>query len=203
MSGVELLASLVDSLAWPVVVVVAVLILREPFEEALAGGALKALKVGTQGVEAEFFEAGVRRAEADLSPQPGAEGVVQGARSPLDGESFLAEMTKLAGVSPSAAVLESFARLEQVLRRSVGEDPSSPRVRGARQLGRLAHERGLLTRGEMAALDEVIALRNAVAHVRAEDLDPSAAAEYARVTLQIMVALLLANGETAYWPAES
>lgn len=104
-------------------------------------------------------------------------------------------MSELAKLSPSAAVLEAFARLEKMLRRAVRDDEGRDGFRSVRDLGRLARQQGLLGPGELAALDEVMALRNAVAHVRAEDLNVSSAVEYARVTFRIMLALLEAAPE--------
>ncbi len=201
MSFLEFVASVVGSIAWPTVAVIAIALLKRPIADLLTGGAIKLLKIGPQGVEAEFFDETVKRAERDLPERrvPPGRGS-EAALAPQGVDDFLEEMSELARVSPSAAVLESFARLEHVLRSALGQETvraSGRRIHSARELGELATSRGLLTDGERAAFNELVALRNAVAHVRPADLDADAAISYARVAMQVMIAVLLEQGRTA------
>lgn len=206
MSGIEFIAVMTDALAWPLVVVIGILLLRQPAAKALANGALKLLRVGPKGFEMKFFDRGVKRAEGDLLAEGQLPAVVsgRGLDRALSGESLMEEMGRLAEVSPSSVVLESFARLEQVLRAALDEPVgrTGRAILSVPAMGRLALERGLLAPGELDALREVATLRNAVAHVRAEDLDANRALAYARVVRQIMIAIRLAQGLTEAPPDE-
>ncbi|WP_143101951.1 hypothetical protein [Amycolatopsis marina] len=109
------------------------------------------------------------------------------------------EMKQLAQVSPRAAILESFARLEKTLREIVEMGPENEKGRhftSARELARRAADQGFLTPSELSAFDDVSVLRNTVAHRRDTDIDTDRALEYTALVRQLIIALALAKGRT-------
>lgn len=112
-------------------------------------------------------------------------------------DDFMYEMRQLADVAPSAVILESFARLEKVLRDALETDirdgQAARRFTSARELARRAVKRGFITLSEAAALDDVAVLRNLIAHGRTTDLDADRALSYAAIVRQLINSILLAQ----------
>src|ERR1035441_8526007 len=173
----QFIASIIGSVAWPAVACALVFILRRPLTDMLQRGRLKRLKAGPSGLEVEDFDEKLQEARAELGDIP-AEQVesLSSPTAPTSGQvardDFLDEMKQLAEVAPSVVVLESFARLERVLRDAVEPDPQ---VRGRPAsvvaLARQAAEQGLITESEFAAFKDVTVLRNVVAHTSTVNLD--------------------------------
>jgi hypothetical protein len=111
MSILEFSASLIGSLAWPIVVLVAVVLFRGSIRSALTGQ-IKRWRAGPSGLEVEYWELTADSARHQLPL--GADW--QAAESLGGGLS--GELAPVAEVSPRAAVLEAFARIEQELRRA-------------------------------------------------------------------------------------
>lgn len=205
MGALEFIAALVGSLAWPLVVVVLVLLLRVPIGKMLSGEhPVKSLKAGPAGLEVEFDtrletarqELEDARAERPALPAPQKRPAIEAAR-----DDFMFEMSQLAQIRPEAVVGLSFARLEASLREAVEQSANGgrePRVMSARALGRVAVERGILALSELPALEEVALLRNAVVHGKPTQLDAERALEYARVVQQLLVSIALAQGRTIF-----
>ena len=97
-------ASLVHSLAWPIGVVVVVIVLRQPIGAAFSRG-VRRLRAGPVEVEFDQELAGVRE-ELSRSPELAA------AEPQVPSPSLAEELARLAEVSPRSAVLEAFARIE-------------------------------------------------------------------------------------------
>jgi hypothetical protein len=72
------------------------------------------------------------------------------------------ELQAVAELSPRAAVLECFSRLEATLREAVPTHDRRPT--SIRRLGALAVERRVLTEQEAAILNDLATLRNVAAH---------------------------------------
>jgi hypothetical protein len=169
---------------------------------------LKSLKAGPTGLELSFFDNQIREANKDLTeasieliktPNPSPEKIADITEARSD---FMAEMRRLASVAPRAAVLESFARLEEVLRSSVkvtGQDKS--RWRGnisVRNLARMAVEQGLLTPSQLSAFDDVAVVRNVFTHEGAGNIDAARALAYADVIGQLITSITSA---ARYFPS--
>lgn len=121
MSALQLIVALVQALAWPLVVLVAVLILRPTLVELLGSEGLRRLKAGP--LEAEW-EREISRTEAELDVP---------AISPTGlGGLVSDDLGEVAQRAPAAAVLEAFARVERELRRLVGPVPEADRRGAAR-----------------------------------------------------------------------
>jgi hypothetical protein len=109
---VQALAPVLQAIAWPVAVVVAVLVFRRDLRGILARE-LTRLKAGP--FEAEF-ERQRAQVEAEVGPAP-----PEAPPPPI--VSTVDELRALAQTSPTAAVLEAYARVEEALRRKVRGNP--------------------------------------------------------------------------------
>jgi hypothetical protein len=196
MTGLEFLSATIGQLIWPVLVVIVVLLLKEPIKQLLASPRLKRVKVGPGGLEAEFNEE-LQQVERELEggPPPAIEAPK---RVEVAATDFKDEMERLAEVAPRAVVLESFVRLESLLRNSIDtpDHERGPRFLPIRTLGRVAVDQGLLTTREASVLDELAYLRNRVAHEPEEQISQEAAIRYAEAVSEVAVAVNLALGKT-------
>jgi hypothetical protein len=114
--------------------------------------------------------------------------------------SFLSEIEELANVSPSAAVLEAYRRLEAVLRRAVSKrhaDLPQRDLSPTPSLMKLARDDGLIRPEENSALLDLRQMRNRVAHsVEAQAIDYDHAIEYARLVRQLILHIESRSGKT-------
>lgn len=195
MGALEFVSSIVDSLAWPVAAVLAAVVLRKPIAEWLRSATIKRVKVGPTGLELETWDETLREVKAELAVGHSVTASAGEIPLPERGaalEEFAEEMRKLAAIAPAAAVLESYSRFEALLRASVAErDDEHLRYGSVRSLARRAAALGLLNAAEVAAVDDVAVLRNAVAHNRSEAVDEARALEFVAIIRQLMIALLL------------
>ena len=105
MSAFEFVASLVDSLAWPVGILVVAVLFRRQLSRLLARP-LRSLKAGP--LEA-VWDRQVAEVEAEL-PQP------EPSTSASHGTSGTDRLREIARAAPAAAVLTAFADIEEQLR---------------------------------------------------------------------------------------
>ena len=188
------------ALVWPMVGLAALILLRKPLSSLLTRQGLKRLKAGP--VELEWVEEVLEDARDNLAETTrdrgsfGASAIDQG--STLDAAAYREEMASLAAVDPAAAVLISFTRLERMLRQHLDltETEGYQRRYTTRALGDLAAERGLWSDRELAAYKDLIPIRNLAAHGDVLNIDESSSYEFAELALQLMIALLLAGGQT-------
>jgi len=160
-----------------------VLVLRKPIGSALERG-IRRFKAGP--VEIEFDEelAEVRE-ELERSPELG-----RAVETPVEGLSLGDELTRLAEVSPRAAVMEGFARIESQLRELLaGVEPEAAQRQGGLGLARLAHRRGLLGDETLNAVEGLAVLRNLAAHGRADEIGTQRALDYLALVEAVLFAL--------------
>jgi len=171
--GLAFAASVVQSLAWPVSAVVIVVVLRRPIAAVLQR--LTKAKVGP--VEAEFDqELAEVRSELQRSPEAVGNGVDA---SSAEVVSVPDELSRLVEVSPRAAVLEAFARIETRLSELLTQGGVD--VKGARSgvaLARLAHQHKLITDQSLNAVEGLAVMRNLAAHGPAEAITVERARDY-------------------------
>jgi hypothetical protein len=196
-TGLEFLSATIGQLIWPLLIVVVVLILREPIKKMANSPRLKRLKVGPSGLEADFNEELTqvqKELEAELSPAE----LESPRRVEAAAADFRQEMERLAEVAPRAVVMESFVRLESLLRNSIDapDGQLGPRFVPMRTLGRLAVDQQILTKREASVLDELAYLRNRVAHESEEQISQEAAIRYADAVSDVAIAVNLALGRT-------
>lgn len=101
-----------------------------------------------------------------------------------------AELARLAEVSPQAAVLEAYKRIEVRLAEvlaSAGVPPSS--AMGGRALARLARQRDLISDETLAAIEGLSVLRDLTAHSSSGDIGVDRARDYLALADAVLYAL--------------
>jgi hypothetical protein len=146
MSIPSLILALVQTLIWPLTVIAVVIILRSAIVAALSGP-LKRLKAGPTGVELEMWEGKLAVIKEELSEDSGRRTPqrTHTGRSADEG-TLIEELAPVAEVSPEAAIVEGYARLERGLRlklASKGKEPDA--TVGGRNLARLAQREGVIS----------------------------------------------------------
>lgn len=191
MSSLQFLTSLVGSLAWPVVVLVIVVLFRTTIRSVLTGQ-VKRWRAGLSGVEVEYWELTADRARDQLPPD-----AEKRAAETLGG-GLSGELAPVAEVAPRAAVLEAFGRIEQELRRITRgfEAPEKLERMSARQLAVVAHQHERISDESFSAVNGLTVLRNLAAHGQAEDLDTSRALEFVHLADAVLFALGQQGGGT-------
>lgn len=182
MSGYELTAHLVASLAWPVAALLAVVILRRSIT-ALLTGPLRRMKIGP--VEAEFWDRIMERAEEGMPPTKSAP------PTPDVGE----DLDPDAELVPQVAVLEAYGRLERELREVLARSGVEPLPSGAVRLARLAERKTLISSRSVRSIEGLGALRNLVAHGAAGEVTTARAREYLAMVDAILYTIRYESGD--------
>jgi len=202
-SWLEFISSMTGALAWPLVIAVVVVSFRKSIARLLPD--LRRLKAGPTGLEMEW-ERKLEEVREELEG-PGLieeQKEIPSAVTPEGQEvtpspSFLTEIGELARVSPTAAVLESYRRLEAVLRRAISERHPDLPERFFVTIGRLidqARRDGLIGPAENSALQDLRGMRNILAHgMEAPAIDYEQAMEYAQLVEQVIVRIETSDGK--------
>lgn len=162
--------------------VVVVLVLHAPLARALSGP-VKRWKAGPSGVEVEYhWQETIEETRAELEQSPEAAQLLA-APPGLDDD-----LARLVEVSPRAAVMEAFARVEGGLRAAVGDDPGRRYV-SAGQLAKIAKQRGNISEETLRSIEGLVVLRNLAAHDRVADLDAARAMEFVVLADAVLYAL--------------
>ncbi len=174
-----------------------VFFLRRPIARLLRDRHVQSLEAGPSGVKLSFFDDRIEDAKKELA-EAGSEQSYAARSSPdqiantsAAQSDFMDEMRELAKGAPRAVALERFARLEQLLRRTVRvTDQERAGYRGSisiRNPARMAVEQGLLTPSEKVAVDDVAVVRNIYLHEGASGyFDAARAPSYADVVGQLI-----------------
>ncbi len=167
-SMVQSFVSLVQALAWPVVILVLVLMFRSQVKGWLSAP-MQRFKAGPVEVE---FALKLAESETVIPPVP-----VHRARREREMREALKQ---LAEVEPGSAVLAAHERIYQRLREMVGPDAnvSGPLPGTALAVARVAAARGLITQETVEAIEELTGLRNLVAHSGADAVTTDTALRY-------------------------
>lgn len=185
MDWVTFLSNLIDSLAWPSVVVVAVILLRRP----LAG--LLPLLRHAKYKDLEFHfgqkldELERRADDADI-PET-AERPAWVYESP-DEWTFGDYIERLAIVSPRVAISEAWRHVELALRGSA-ERLGKPLPRHVVGVARLLRSEGWLPRDAVGLLEDLRVLRNQAVHARDFDLDTEQAIEFSKLAERLIATI--------------
>jgi len=164
----EFVASLVHSLAWPITMLAAVVVLRRSVSMALAKG-IRRLKVGPSGLEIDFDVVDALRAsvEQEQAALPRAtEGDTAGAPVLAEGPSNLAKIE----ASPTGSFVASFMDLERSLRQALLRQGVDVTRLTGHQLGELAQAQRVLAAADREAFEQLRAARNEVVHGMSEEL---------------------------------
>jgi len=170
MTWLAFIASLVHSLAWPAGIVAVVTIMRKPIGAALNRG-LRRLRAGPIEVEFEHELAEVREElsrSAELSAAASAEAEV----------TLASELTRLTEISPRAAVLEGFARIEGRLRERLDDVVEVNDRATARVMAGVAYNQGLISEETLRAIEGLSVLRNLAAHSLTDTISVDRARDY-------------------------
>jgi hypothetical protein len=187
MSGFQLTASLVSSLAWPLITITILIFIwvkRSDIGSLLSsnsiaqGRALRRLRAGPVEVEWDQLIAATAEQVPDIpAPEPSAE------------ESSRAELAKIADSVPTAAVLEAYARLEGLLRELYARQNPAPvsRPRSTYEIIDSLAKSGLIS-GEISfAIRNLSRLKNEAAHrVGAADITTEEAYEYLELVDRVL-----------------
>lgn len=181
MDWMSFVASLVQSVAWPVAVFALVFLMRKPLREAV-GHRLLRLKAGP--VEAEFDREAVEvREEVRRIPEVAAAEPRQGPVSLVD------ELAPFVEASPRAAVMEAFARIEgRLMELLEAAGLTRPRY-SARHVARLAFDRDLISSETLDAIEGLTNLRNLAAHSIRDDIGRDRARDYLAMADAVLYAM--------------
>jgi len=169
----EFFSSVIDSAAWPLALVILVVLFHGKLLEAIKGsGPVQSLKAGPGGVEVSWFDRTVESAQENLredraTVQHAADVSTVSPQAFELGDGFMDEMSRLGLVSARSVVSESAVRLENYLRTLLIQNDVLEEKNSRVALGRLtelAVKAEMITEYEHAALRDVVTLRNTVAH---------------------------------------
>lgn len=183
MSPLQFIASMAGSLAWPLVVVIIVLIFRGSIRQLLTQGSLKRIKAGP-------FEAEWERLAAEAEDKVKAANPADEVPSAAD-ESVRTEFASEASTAPAAAVLDAYAAVERQLRSILDgvEEPTKTAKMGATRLAQLAMRHELISPATVRAVEGISVLRNLAAHGGAREVTPDRAAEYLALVDGVLFAI--------------
>ncbi|WP_298443163.1 hypothetical protein [Ferrimicrobium sp.] len=172
MTVLQFIASLVNSLAWPLAVILIALIFRAQIR-SLASRPMRKLRAGPLEVEFDRIGAEVEAVVGRPTLSICEAGKEQGA-------SVIEELSGLAEASPVAAVMDAHAAIEQEIRNIVlGVDPQADVSKMAMgQLIRLALDKGTITPETAKAVEGITVMRNLAAHGRASEVTVERARDY-------------------------
>jgi hypothetical protein len=192
----EFIANLVASLAWPIAVFGAVVLLRKPLSTLI--NTLRGVRFGDVEVA---FDQGLREAErkldrSKLEParvEPSK--IAQKVHIVSNYEEFI---ELLAATSPHAAVLDSWRRVERTIdyyfkQRNLERPHAFSRVR------QMLSEDPNVDSTILEILDDLRVLRNEVAHHEKADFRPQQAIEYGQLA-QTVISILFEAAEMAPAP---
>lgn len=167
MSILEFLASIINSLAWPMLVGFCVYILRVPAGKLIAR--ISKFKYGE--LEAEFREVldDIKPIESKVSERAQLE----------QRESISIDLEELADVSPRAAVMEAWILVEKATAEFCEAHDLPPRI-SYQGLFRASKEKNLDIEHLQTAYQEMRLLRNKAAHASDFDIKPGTARDYVR-----------------------
>lgn len=167
MSILEFLASIVNSLAWPVLVGFCIYILREPAGKLLG----RISKFKYRELEAEFREVldeikpiGIRNSDQTALKAP---------------ESASIDLEDLAQISPRAAVMEAWLLVEKATEKFC-EANNLPKTVSYQGFFRHSKEKNLDIDHLQTAYQEMRLLRNKAAHASDFEIEPGTAKDYLR-----------------------
>lgn len=190
MGVLEFITSLVGSLVWPLLVLALVLIMKKPLKSLFnSDRPMTSFEAGPSGVKIQYA---LDQAETALEQNQGMRPVLPPAE-PTQPRVSAEPTAPLWTISPAAAVLERFARLEQGLRKTMTNHPDNrSRSRGPESVGRLIRRAvtlGVLTEAEANAFHELAVIRNLVAHGEADEVNEGAAQRFTEIAEDLTIAL--------------
>ncbi|MBI1732668.1 MAG: hypothetical protein HYR49_07885 [Gammaproteobacteria bacterium] len=181
MNWLTFIATLVDSLAWPAVVIAILFIVRERLPEMVT--ALRRLKYKDLELEFETSTAAIEKKSEEALPS--VTKAVTFAGSTEDDERN--RLTQIAEISPRSAILEAWLLVERaavdvIRKRGISNLKSMP---GPMQLRDYLRKGELLNETLLGLFEELRFLRNEAVHVSDAQFTPKAVVNYIRVALKM------------------
>jgi hypothetical protein len=186
MSGMEFIAALVAALAWPITIVVAVILLRNPLERWFQERPSR-IKAGPVEVE---WDAVISRVQANLD-QPG---VPDPAALTSSAETPDRDLYLLARANPPLAIVEASRRVEAELRQRLTAEGVEAPQEGLSALAQLAHRSGLVNAATQESVAGLVALRNLAVHAP-ERVSAQEALEFVALTEATLFAITAGGKE--------
>jgi hypothetical protein len=181
MNGLQFIASLVRSLAWPLAIIAIALIFQKQLRQ-LASRPMRRLKAGPLEVE---FDRLLSEVEVSVEAPPKT-ALVTGKRS----ENALIEALEvMATTSPSAAVMNAHAIVEQELRSLISSPIASVSNMSMGQLLRLALDQSAITPETAKAVEGITVMRNLAAHGGANEVTSERARDYLALVDSVLYSL--------------
>ena len=177
LDSLTFVASLVSSLAWPVVALILIATFRRQIGE-LIGRLVEAEGFGFKG-KFDHAAAAVAKAAAESLAQAGT---ATGSGKAFDAtvevrESLTSTLDQLANENPSGAIMTAWAEVEKAIRVRMGDiGVRQPSIAGM-MLARFAYQRGEISNATLQAVEGLAVLRNLVAHGRGY-INPDKAHDY-------------------------
>lgn len=193
MGWMQFVSEMTGHLVWPVLVLLVVLVLRTSIRSAIEQRIKSVTLPG--GAGAEFFDKGVERVREELQATGPKDQTEEPVNAKRPTSNFLDEIDQLAEVSPDAAVMEAFRRLEKVIRSEL-EAANGARPTPLPTLVKQAVDEHRLPPSEASAFNELRVLRNALAHDPGRGVDRESAMAFAEVARQLAISLWLSVGKT-------
>ncbi len=160
----------IAALAWPIFALAAVFLFRDHLARLLATvGPLRRARAGPLEIEWER-----QRAETEVE-------IEAAGSTPVSAPGDLVEdLAAVAGSSPTAAIMEAYARVEAELREMLkGKGLSELELRaGGARLARVAARFGLVSDEAVRAVEGIGVLRNLAAHGQPRAVSPQQALDY-------------------------
>lgn len=190
MTVLQFISSLVNSLAWPVLIGATLATFRKPLRKLLAAGSsdriIKRLKAGPVEMEWEAtLEDTAERAEqeaesTDVTPAPSAPVVA-----------LRQDLLEMAEETPNSAVMLAYQTLERELRRAIESHPEFTLPKNRRLLpsnySRLAFELEIIPKSMQRAVDDLRRLRDSATYSYQVNIDQ--AVRYVETTLRVLSVL--------------
>lgn len=192
MTGFELVAELASSLAWPAVVFLGLVLawtkrdsISQAFERRNMDGSPRGIKRAKAGIfEIEWDEA-IRSVEEKIRDD--APDNSQNRNISSSEAEFSERMSRVADLSPTAAVLESSAWIEQELRSFAEKSNIEHRRLPMRRIIQTTHSLGAIDGDTREILEGMFALRNEAAHrVGMADISKAQAHEYIQIAEKVI-----------------
>ncbi len=178
MDSLTFVAEIVKALAWPVTVLIILVVLRDPLRQLIP--LLQRLRYG--GVELDFGQR-VQELAAEARQQLPASAATGPEIKPLRDR-----LDQLAQLSPRATVLEAWLELENAAIEATkrhGLNLTSREQRSPILLGDALERAGILDESKQEIYYRLRNLRNAAAHASDFAFDSSSAVEYADTALRL------------------
>lgn len=186
------IANVIGSLAWPITMLTAVILLRKPIGKLLP--LLRRAKYKDLDLEfgqkLEELEQKANRASLPKSIEP----PVWAGENP-DDWTFGDYIERLAPISPRVAISEAWRHVELALKEAA-KKLGIAESRDTLQVAKAMQESGMLSRDAVSLLADLRGLRNRAVHAKEFDLDPDQAMEFARLAERLLASIQVSGIES-------